>query len=297
MHIIKQCMFCNHEMHLYFTKADKYLGKIFQYFKCTNSNCQIISISPQPTDDDLMQIYSKDYLGAWGNYDENEEFIVGQKMKSFAQFFNHLDKINRGSKVLDCGCAAGALLKLCASRGYEAFGFDINPYAIEKASRFVPSDHLFVADDISKIAIKENSLYAIFMIDYIEHLRNPLQTISIAHNLLRKGGYLVITTPDASHCYPRFLRKNYWYFSPQHIHIFNKRNVASLFAENGFTVEKVKTFRKALSILYLSKIFITYYSHHWKLFDKFILKLIPISLQKKVFHFGTAEMLVILRRK
>jgi SAM-dependent methyltransferase len=257
--------------------------------------CEAISIIPQPTDNELGKYYSRDYLKAWGDYDENEVFVSDQKIKSFEQFFQYLGDLKDGAKVLECGCAAGALLKLLTLRGYEAFGFDINEYAIAKASKFIPKDHLFVSDDISKLPLLGGSLDAVFIIDNIEHLRDPVKTIQYAHRLLKKNGYLIITTPDASHLYPRLLRKYYWYYSAQHIHVFNRHTFPSLIEKHGFRLCTLKSFKKALSVLYLSKIFVTYYSSAWRLFDKFLLPLLPGTLQRKVFYCGTGELLLIMR--
>ena len=58
------------------------------------------------------------------------------KKKTFRLRFRIIEKeMNRGDKILDCGCATGYLLEAAREIGFELFGADLSEFAAKESIR------------------------------------------------------------------------------------------------------------------------------------------------------------------
>ena len=96
---------------------------------------------------------------------------------------------------------------------------------------------------------------AVTMIEVVEHLPKPLNTLRSIKRLLKKEGRIVVSTPNRW----AFLHKiksaitGYDYlYDPLHIQLFNHKSLLSLFLKAGFNVDKVYT--KPLGIPFIRHI-------------------------------------------
>ena len=86
------------------------------------------------------------------------------------------------------------------------------------------SDNEFiVADNLS--AFKNESLDVIFCMHVLEHLTNPELIFTDFQRTLKKGGYLIIATPDKPHLVGK---------SPYDEHVFTQTELEGLFKKAGF---------------------------------------------------------------
>jgi SAM-dependent methyltransferase len=143
------------------------------------------------------------------------------------------------AQVLDVGCAHGGFVALLRWAGYEATGLELSPWVVEFARQTfgVP----ILLGPIENQALPEQSLDAIVLNDVVEHLPDPLATLSHCARLLKSDGILVIQMP----CYPegttfeemqarqhRFLELM---DGKEHLHLFSRRSARRLFDRLGFT--------------------------------------------------------------
>jgi 2-polyprenyl-3-methyl-5-hydroxy-6-metoxy-1,4-benzoquinol methylase len=86
----------------------------------------------------------------------------------------------------------------------------------------------------------------------LEHVDNPRQALKKAAALLKLGGILVINTPDTGSSIARFL-KSLWhqYIPPEHIALFNEKNITTLLKETGFTVLSIQHIGKRFTLRYM----------------------------------------------
>ena len=102
----------------------------------------------------------------------------------------------RSGKLLDIGCAEGALLKWAERRGYETYGVDISDFAINEISyRKLSQTQLSVAN-INSLPFVDNYFDIITCFDVLEHLEDPVIGLWEISRCLSRQGLLVMSTPN-----------------------------------------------------------------------------------------------------
>jgi SAM-dependent methyltransferase len=82
----------------------------------------------------------------------------------------------------------------------------------------------------------------VLMTQVIEHLWNPNQVLKNIHKVLKKGGYLLIETPNPE-CFCRLVQgRVFWggWHRPRHLNIFTKNSMFNLAEANGYEVFSYK---------------------------------------------------------
>lgn len=107
----------------------------------------------------------------------------------------------KGKRTLDVGCWTGEYTAAIArkTRG-EVIGVDILPSAIAKARKRHPGIRFEVRDVVRK-PFPPNSFDCITFLEVIEHVENPAGFLRAFHKMLKPGGLLVISTPNAGSYY------------------------------------------------------------------------------------------------
>jgi 2-polyprenyl-3-methyl-5-hydroxy-6-metoxy-1,4-benzoquinol methylase len=93
----------------------------------------------------------------------------------------------------------------------------------------------------------DNGLFdCLTMWDVIEHVRDPSNVLLRANEMLKTGGYLLMTTPNIDGILPRFSypiasRFGIWRHPepPQHLFQFSERTIRSLCEKSGFHVVEI----------------------------------------------------------
>jgi SAM-dependent methyltransferase len=114
----------------------------------------------------------------------------------------------RQGRVLEVGCGLGHLLGWFTG-GYQAFGVDINQWALAKARRNVPTARFarMSAEDLG--AFPDSAFQIVVSKHVVEHLPHPERAIAEMSRVLSSGGLLILATPNlASHM--RAVKKGNW---------------------------------------------------------------------------------------
>lgn len=105
----------------------------------------------------------------------------------------------RGRKMLDVGCGDGVLVDLLRRHGAKPLGMDAEHLALDLAKgelRKGGFDGALIVGSCEAIPFRPASFDAVFAVEVLEHLRNPLQFVNQACRLLKEDGTLVLTTPN-----------------------------------------------------------------------------------------------------
>jgi len=117
------------------------------------------------------------------------------------------------------------------------------PYVKAVLDKLVRDARDLAAHGVGSVAIcsndaadyPEDSFDLVLMSHVIEHVHDPLATLAEIRRILRAGGTLVVTTPNAgSWGHRRFGSAFVHLDPPRHLQIFNGSNLAALIRRSGF---------------------------------------------------------------
>jgi SAM-dependent methyltransferase len=141
--------------------------------------------SPHPQ---YARTYFKHEVGAWGPIPALIYLLSQLQMpKEF------------GRKVLDIGCGFGTLISYCSEFGYKPYVVDFVPpdfhVGEESINKFgIEYHHLNI--EVSDLPFPAETFSLVLMSEVLEHFNfQPLDVLAKVHNVLRKDGFLLISTP------------------------------------------------------------------------------------------------------
>lgn len=194
--------------------------------------CGLEMQSKMPADDSAF--YTEDYYSGRADYayhderrqEEFERIVYQARLRKVA------DYVPAPADFLDVGCAYGGLALEAARAGYRAHGLDISQQAVKIAhSRGVDANQGRLTDNI----FGAGSMDAVTMIEVIEHLANPAESVQALAEIIRPGGVLVIQTANYSGLQAKTQGADYHYYLPGHLHYFSRSNLTALLKRSGFS--------------------------------------------------------------
>jgi 2-polyprenyl-3-methyl-5-hydroxy-6-metoxy-1,4-benzoquinol methylase len=163
-----------------------------------------------------------------------------KKMPKFRKtFYDFVETLPQGAKVLDSGCGNAKAIKIALSLrpDLQIYGIDISD-----TSNFLPAGVDFKigsVDDIDQF-YPENFFDAIMQMHVIEHLIFPIDMIISHKKCLKPGGKLYIETPNWVRAFTPF-SDIYFYGDYTHIRPFSILTMTKLLSEFDFENIDVKT--------------------------------------------------------
>jgi SAM-dependent methyltransferase len=142
-------------------------------------------------------------------------------------------------RVLEVGCGLGHLLSWLVDR-YQAYGTDINPWALSQARRNVPAAHfaLMSAEDLG--GFPSASFQIVVVKHVVEHLPFPEQAVAEMSRILAPGGVLILATPNLDSAM-RLVKGDQWigYKDTTHISLKKPAQWLQMLRSNGLSPRRV----------------------------------------------------------
>lgn len=281
------CPICKHH-------CNKFITGTLPLFQCIN--CRLIFQSPLPKGQELKKFYeNSNYFSFWGNRKSWSQ-IDEMKEKSSALLLKELTDINIYSgKLLDVGCARGALLNAAKKIGFSVYGIEPSKessvYA-KKISGGTIYNNLFEDVEFNNILFG-----VVVFFDSLEHFPDINSVVQKCGEILAKNGHILISTPDTDSLSYRLLGKSWPHFKKEHLYYFNKRSIQLLLKKNGFEIFSVKPSLKVLTLNYVKSYFESFNSG---LFAKIIIRLlsiVPKRLLSLSITIHNGNMLILAKKK
>jgi ubiquinone/menaquinone biosynthesis C-methylase UbiE len=155
--------------------------------------------------------------------------------KHWAAFYNKVRRYLK-NECLDVGSGSGFITSEL-NKIVTTSGLEISDAALKKARKTYPNMK-FVKGSATDIPFNDNKFNCIFVSDVIEHVMDTEAMFHEFNRVLKKGGHLIITTPELTWLKRVFIALFYFndYFYPinPHIRFYTKSTLKEILKKFGF---------------------------------------------------------------
>jgi len=150
---------------------------------------------------------------------------------------------NGGSEkktILDIGCNIGTFLGLAKAAGYLTLGVEPDTKAVQEGTGSGLDIRCGYLHDLK---FADSSLDIVTLFEVIEHLDKPIGLLAECHRILKRTGFMFITTGNTSSWTVGWRGQHWDYFDLKlgHISFFNPLSMRMLARKAGFDVVKIET--------------------------------------------------------
>jgi 2-polyprenyl-3-methyl-5-hydroxy-6-metoxy-1,4-benzoquinol methylase len=215
--------------------------------------CGLRRAQPQPTDAELSAIYDEHYYEQFGFVESESSADQGLARTKRATYASLLSvakpHFTGGKRLLDVGCGLGFSLLAARDAGFDAVGLDqLGPE--DPAAR--PGRRIL------RGAIEtfrtEKPFDVVSLVDVIEHVRDPVETLRIVRRLLAPGGLGIFATNDCSSRGANVLGARWVHYHRAHLFFFTPETLTKAAEAAGFDVIAVETAKRVYNLEYIASI-------------------------------------------
>lgn len=154
-----------------------------------------------------------------------------------------------GGNILDVGCADGVFTKniLDKAKPNKIEGIDVLDSSIKWAKKHWNNKKMrFSVMNAENLNFPRDSFDAVYILEVLEHVKNPFMVLKKVRVLLKKNGYGIFLVPTDS-----VLFRSIWFiwtkfrgkiWKETHIQSYKKNSLSRMCKKAGFKIEKDKKF-------------------------------------------------------
>jgi 2-polyprenyl-3-methyl-5-hydroxy-6-metoxy-1,4-benzoquinol methylase len=237
---IVACPVCDHpETHYFVTKND------YPFNRC--AECDFVFLNPMPDQNTLNEQYTDEEKEAEPTYNKS-----GSRLRRAFIKLPRFMPYAIGKNTLDFGCGGGFVAHALSFVAKSSSGIDISENAVEYARQRFKRANYFCMDFVQLLETKDKYDF-VHSSEVIEHVSDINLYMKALEHLVKKGGYLYITTPDLGHPkVPEDITKWDVFWPPVHVQHFTMKTVGILFKRYGFKIVKFYKNKKP-GLIFLSQ--------------------------------------------
>lgn len=237
MNSVSRACWCGNSQLLPFSHA---------YAKC-QSCASLVSLESPPDEkllvkDDETDFYGKQYWLSHQTADFGFSDIQSRVRMDLAERNLHwlqtlLKYCTPSARTLEVGCAHGSFVALMQQAGYQTSGVEMSPWVVAFGEKTF--DIKVALGPIEDLAMTTGELDAIVLMDVLEHLPDPLKTLSRCFELLKPDGLLLLQTPQfrPEFSYEQLVATKDRFLEmlipEEHIFLFSQQSVTDFFRRLG----------------------------------------------------------------
>ncbi len=249
------CFICGNTSHKkYIIAKSLFTGKNVTIVQC--EKCGLFYVGDRISAIQLLDAYVQgdNFVSYFKEKEGWDAVFLKDIACQLSAYFEH----RAGLKLLDIGCGTGTFLKIAQEIGFDAVGIEPNKKAAEYAA---DKNHVTALQGtLDDYDFSPETFDAVSLIQTLEHLPDPLKTLSDIRMVLKKGGAVFIEVPNFSNIF--FLasrlfgiRDRSMTIDPAHVWYFTVKSLKKLVKAAGLEIISVDAgFNKALLDMSTSKL-------------------------------------------
>jgi len=209
----------------------------------------VLFVVKRPTEHQTARLYDEGVLlGETPEFSaEAGDSVPEWKRREQFYFLDRMERLGiHNGRLLDVGCFAGTFLKHARQRGFDVTG--VEPFG--NAYRYV-SEVLrlpVVHGTLPSASFPAAHFSVVSLLDVIEHVPDPVDELREVLRILRQGGAVVISTPNAAGLLQQVLKIKRQMFRqewcpiddvPWHLWGFTRGSLALCVERAGFMVKEI----------------------------------------------------------
>jgi SAM-dependent methyltransferase len=217
--------------------------KPYVVVECTQ--CGLTYVTPQRFHQALLDDLYEERLWSspaprffgYGSYREEAENYMRtfrKRSRVIGAFFK------QPGSLLDLGCAAGYFMNVMREQGWETEGIEPS----QLIARFGREEYgaAIRVGTAQTVPLAERAYDLVTMWDVIEHLSDPIDSLSRMRKALKPEGYLLLETQNIDSIFARLLGKRWHHFKhAEHLWHFSPRTIEAILAKAGFDVVEIRS--------------------------------------------------------
>lgn len=286
------CLLCHsHQSTQLFSQYDVNLrqnNEMFRVVRCIA--CGLIYLNPRPTPTEILRYYPEHYYAlqeaaeprglvkAWSHRLKQavrEEFygypkqaprvrsMIGPRLHRLTLYpvywhlrvaGQHMIPFRGEGRILDVGCGPGTILRNLRRQGWDSYGVELSPAAVERAHSHGLK---VICGELLQAGFRADFFDVVFFNHSLEHMHHPLEILAEVKRVLKSGGLLMIKIPNAASFEARLFGK--WWIGwdvPRHLYHFTTETISRLLRAASFRLLDIKYgvssayFRKSMDAVY-----------------------------------------------
>jgi SAM-dependent methyltransferase len=255
-----RCIACGREgVELYDGLTDRLAGAPgrWRMARCPDARCAMLWLDPRPVREDLIKAYAS-YHTHGGARARGAAQLGLSALNSACKLLSRLLEMGSGlgrqrralrtmfvgdaapGRLLEVGSGSGRFLDRMRGAGWLVQGTDIDPVVAARIRARYGLD--IDVGDLRSLGYPADAYDVVAMSQVIEHVHDPLELLAESRRVLRPGGRLVLSTPNAQAlAHRRYGRAWRGLEPPRHLHIFTRAALAQVAQKCGLRVERLLT--------------------------------------------------------
>jgi SAM-dependent methyltransferase len=261
METVEQCTLCGGIEFCSFLKGRDRLhgiGGDFQLEKCLG--CGLIFVNPRPDKEEMKRFYPAEYgPHAETTGPSHPHRLSSLKRCMYSLFYNYPSGDGKNGvllktlllpvkwaavrntipfqgdgRILDVGAGSGSFLASMKVLGWDPYGVDINPQAVERARGLGLK---MFQGEIQDAPFAARFFDVITLRAVLEHVHQPVETLHAVHRVLKDRGSVYVVVPNIASLNFRLFGR-FWYALevPRHLYAYSPDVMKRLAEKTGFQV-------------------------------------------------------------
>lgn len=190
--------------------------------------CGLIFLSPRPSAAEMAEHYADFYDKEGG---EQPRPNKRQQRRAHRHFRRVQRLCPQATRLLEVGAGDGYFLHTAREAGLKVAGVELSAPRVARAKEWF--DIELFAGDVHHAPFPTGSFEVAAMFQLLEHLHDPDAVLRRVRTLLKPGGMLIVSTPNAL-AYARKKRSVDTWRIPRHLFFFTPRTLVRLVESCGF---------------------------------------------------------------